>query len=168
MSAEVEIIERRVDRTVEALTDWARHMAARFNGAVYLLGSVLHHPSPRDIDIRIIIADHEFAARYGMPMAEIPAEKQVEHRGVTRTQAVPFDEGVSQRWVDDIAKLGAAVSHRLTYNADVKVWPDSYWRADVYPSPVPLAAPTPPWWHYTKYCPNPIESSIAASGEPPR
>jgi hypothetical protein len=148
------VIEQRVERVVERLTDWARHMAARFNGPVYLVGSTLHNPTPRDIDIRIVIADHEFAARYDMPMVEIPEEKRRERDGVTRTKAVPFDEGVTQRWVDDVSKLVAAVSVRLNYNADVKVWPDSYWRQP-YPEPLTLAAPSPRWFVYNRHLPDP-------------
>ncbi|MDB4893122.1 MAG: hypothetical protein JWL61_4977 [Gemmatimonadetes bacterium] len=168
----VAAVERHVDAVCEKLRDWSRHMAARFNGAVYLVGSTLHHPTPRDTDIRIVIADHEFAARYDMPMAEIPAEKQRERNGVTRTQAVPFDAGITQRWVDDMAKLTAAVSIRLTHNADVKVWPDSYWR-EPYPTPITLAAPSRRWFLYNRHNPKPpaiVEfeaQEAAASSSPP-
>lgn len=162
-----ERIEANVERVVFLSKDWARHMAARLNARVYLVGSTLHAPEPRDCDIRLILLDHEFAARYGMPMVAIPVEMQRERNGVTRTSAVPFDEGVTQRWVDDIAKLGAALSLRLHRNVDVKVWPDSYWR-EPYPTPVLLAAPSPHVFHYNAYAPDPSLPLDALPEPPPK
>jgi hypothetical protein len=160
-------IEERVEIIRTKLADWSRHMAARFNGAVYLVGSTLHNPDPRDTDIRIVVADHEFAARYGMPFAEIPEAERRERNGVTRTQGVRFDDGVTQRWVDDMAKLAAAISVRIQHNADIKVWPESYWR-EPYPRPITLAAPSSRVWFCTAHCPDPATAlpRTTSGGEP--
>lgn len=146
-------IEDRVDTLVEKLTNWARHMAARYNGTVYLVGSVLHNPEPRDVDIRIVIHDHEFAARYGMEMK--PCNEPPTETRLGRTAKIHWNEdGPTQRWVDDIAKFSAELSTMLKRNFDIKVWPDSYWR-EPYPRPLVLAAPSPRWFIYNKYVPDP-------------
>ena len=164
MSAELtdaekaEKIETRVTLVVEKLTDWARHMAARFNGAVYLVGSTLHNPLARDCDVRIIVPDHEFAARYGMELhqTEIGDFHPLRKRGSSLVSArlVRFDDGVTQRWLDDVAKFTGTLSVKLGLNMDVKVWPDSYWR-EPYPTPITLAAPSGGWYVYNRYHPKP-------------
>jgi hypothetical protein len=154
----VPVIEARVAELQAKLSDWARHMAARLNARVYLMGSVLQNPSPRDIDIRIVIEDDEFAARYDMPMEPVSdeeKERELNRNGHARGSKVYFDGRVTQRWVDEVAKFSAPLSVRLTYNVDVKVWPASYYRERVYPEPILLASPSPKWWFYTKHCPDP-------------
>ena len=158
-------IEANVAKVRETLDIWARHMAARYNGPVYLLGSILTNPTPRDYDIRIVIQDHEFAARYGNTLVQTDL---AEHHPVRRRfpellsmKLVEWDrEGPSQRWIDDIAKFGAVWSQRLGANIDLQIWPDSYWREGTYPTPIRLAAPSPKWWIYNVHVPNP------AAGEP--
>jgi hypothetical protein len=157
-AAKAAIIEAQVARAVEKLSDWARHMAGRFNGAVYLVGSFLHHPDPRDCDIRIVIPDHEFAIRYGMAMERVefnefhPLRKR---RGILSGECVRWSEdGPTQRWIDDTAKLGAGLLKAMQHNMDVKVWPDSHWR-EPYPTPITLAAPSPRYFIYTRHCPDP-------------
>lgn len=49
------------------LTPWANWLALRFGRPVYLVGSALNLSSPRDVDIRVILTDAEFNARYGDP-----------------------------------------------------------------------------------------------------
>lgn len=44
---------------------WAREIAARFGRPVYLTGSSLNLPQPRDVDVRVVLTDEEFAARWG-------------------------------------------------------------------------------------------------------
>lgn len=137
------------------------HMAARFNGPVYLLGSILHNPAPRDVDVRIVVHDHEFAARYGMEMK--PCDQPATDDLPGRTAKVFWDEdGPTQTWVDDMAKLGGAMSAALGINLDVKVWPESYFRLRIYPKPVVLAAPSPHWFVYNAHVPDPSLPAKAA------
>jgi hypothetical protein len=145
-----EHIEGMVEHVQLSLAKWALHMAARLNGTVYLIGSVLHHPDPRDIDIRIVLDDSEFGHRYGME------RKPTDRPGYTK--CIAWDEDPPpQRWVDDVAKLGRELSHILRHNVDLKVWPRSYWRKDLYPAPLVLAAPSVRWFVHNKYVPDPSD-----------
>lgn len=153
-------IEANIEAVLPALTAWAKHMAARYNGSVYLIGSTLHNPLARDLDIRIVIEDNEFARRYDMAQHQIelgvnhPLRKR--HPSLVGANVVRFDEdGVSQRWIDDVAKFTGTLSVRLGRNVDLKVWPASYYRADVWPEPILLAAPSRGWHVYNKYHPKP-------------
>jgi hypothetical protein len=156
-SPDAERIEGNVARVVELCHGWALHMAGRFNGAVYLVGSVLHNPSPRDIDIRIVVEDHEFAARYRMTLHHVEFDQYhpMAKRGLVSGRVVKWDDDPpSQTWVDDCAKLGGAMSKKLSRNVDLKVWPESYWR-EPYPTPITLAAPSRRWFIYNKHVPDP-------------
>lgn len=46
---------------------WARDMVMRFGRPVYLVGSALEECNPRDIDVRVVLSDAEFDARWGNP-----------------------------------------------------------------------------------------------------
>lgn len=163
--AQREAIEKNVGRIVARLNGWALHMAARFNGTVHLVGSVLHNPSPRDVDIRLVIDDHNFAARYGM---ELHQQEFTEHhplakRGLVSGRVVKWDDDPpSQRWVDDCAKIGGALCAIVAHNVDFKVWPESYYR-EPYPTPLVLAAPSPRWFIYNRYHPDPATLAPTAS-----
>jgi hypothetical protein len=152
MTAELESlaaqqIEANVERITRLSSNAARHMAAKLNGRVYLTGSTLHNPSPRDCDVRVIVADHEFGARYGLQMKPTTKEGW--------THCIAWDEdGPTQRWIDDCAKTGAEWSGLLGLNVDFKVWPLSYWR-EPYPAPLVLAAPSPHWFFYSAIVPDP-------------
>jgi hypothetical protein len=125
-SPDAERIEGNVARVVELCHGWALHMAGRFNGAVYLVGSVLHNPSPRDIDIRIVVEDHEFAARYRMTLHHVEFDQYhpMAKRGLVSGRVVKWDDDPpSQTWVDDCAKLGGAMSKKLSRNVDLKCGP---------------------------------------------
>ncbi len=147
-------IEANVERITRLISNSARHMAAKLNGAVYLVGSTLHNPSPRDCDIRVVVADAEFGARYGLTMK--PTTKAPEPGSHGWTHCIAWNEdGPTQRWIDDCAKTGAEFSTALSLNVDYKVWPLSYWRARTWPTPVVLAAPSPSWFIYSALCPDP-------------
>ncbi len=135
-----------------ALSLHARHWAARYNASVYLVGSIRSKPEPRDIDIRIIIPDHEFAARYGHELrpTEIGESHPLHKRQPALVKASLVDwngDGPTQRWIDDIAKFGAQLSLKMRHNIDLQIWPDSYWR-EPYPPPILLATPSPCWFFY--------------------
>lgn len=141
-------IRRNVNWIKMTLSADARHWAARYNGAVYLLGSTLHNPTPRDCDIRIVIDDHEFAARYGHTLVEKDSPFH-ERPEITRSRVVDFcTDGPTQRWIDDVAKFSGNISRKIGNNLDLQIWPESQWRKP-YPEPVLLAAPSPRW-HFTK------------------
>lgn len=86
---------------------FARYMAARYNGPVYLVGSALRKKTYRDVDIRIEIADKEFCARYGY-----------EH----------YSEFIdpSQPWIDDMAKYNGEIARDFKLTPDFQVYPASH------------------------------------------
>lgn len=86
---------------------WAQCLAARFGGPVLLIGSALKEDRPRDVDIRIPIADYEFVTRYQIPIVEWQAT----------------DRG--SIWIRDMAKLGRQGLRRGQCNLDLQVWPYS-------------------------------------------
>lgn len=56
------------------LEGWANQMSMRFGGAeVYLVGSALRSPRPRDVDVSIIMADDAFRERYAVPSKVDPS-----------------------------------------------------------------------------------------------
>lgn len=154
------IIEDRMAAMLPELTVWARYMAARFNAPVYLLGSVLTNPECRDIDIRIVVQDHELAARYGHTLAQqefAESHPYRKRRGTTSANVVRYSEdGPTQRQIDDTAKFTSHLSIKLQHNFDVQIVPDSWWRNDIYPAPKLLAGPSPRWWIYSAVVPNEV------------
>ena len=56
------------DHVPEHLYGWATQMAARYGHPVFLTGSALSVPSPRDWDVRCVLPDDEFSARYGIDL----------------------------------------------------------------------------------------------------
>lgn len=87
---------------------WAVYMAARYNGPVYLVGSCLREGAPRDVDIRVVVADDEFCARYHFSHYD------------------RFTEDDSQRWIDDLAKRNGELVRDFRINADFQVYPASH------------------------------------------
>ena len=159
-------IEAHVAKIRADLDLWARHMAARYNGPVYLLGSVLHNPQPRDIDIRIVVRDHEFAARYGQPLHRLDPIPDT-HPLRRRTSLVAGNfcdwnaDGPTQRWIDDVAKFNAYLSVKFNEHFDAQVVPDSWWHDRIYPAPIKLAAPSGHWFFYSALVPDPAVGGAA-------
>lgn len=63
---------------VYALGRWANDMWVRFGGEgvqVYLVGSAIHTPNHKDVDITIVLPTALFKARYGMTEREWLAEQ---------------------------------------------------------------------------------------------
>lgn len=147
-------IERNVADIRAKLAPWAPYVAARYNAPVYLVGSTLYNPQPRDCDIRIPINDYEFAARYGMPTVTFAEAKGADgHRWVSGVEWGGL-VAPTQAWVDDIAKFTGHLSTYLKRNVDLQIWPRSFWR-DAYPGALLLCAPSPKWWIYNSYAPSP-------------
>jgi hypothetical protein len=140
-------IRRNIENLRAKISATARHWAARYNAPVYLVGSTLHNPTPRDCDIRIVVPDHEFAARYGHALVQ-KANPFRDRPEIVSAQVVDFmADGPTQRWIDDIAKFSGALSQQLQTNLDLQIWPESLWRKP-YPEPLLLASPSPRWFFH--------------------
>jgi len=50
----------------KTLGGWANQIAGRYGFAVYLVGSALTTEDPRDVDIRAVLTDAAFFARFGI------------------------------------------------------------------------------------------------------
>lgn len=83
----------------------AAYLAARYNGPVYLVGSSLRVANPRDIDIRVVVADGEFCGRYGYG----EYNEWVMH-------------GPNQAWIDDMAKRNGEIASAHRLNGDFQVY----------------------------------------------
>ena len=78
------------------LEAWAREVSAMFRGEMpYLVGSSLQRPDWRDIDVRLIIADSDFA--------KLKKRVHIQHLGLAvslwgqRATGLPIDFQVQQR-----------------------------------------------------------------------
>lgn len=91
---------------------WAPNLAARYGGRVVLIGTALEQADPRDVDVRVIMADESaFCARFECTVDSFRRTKP-------------------PRWVADMAKLGNQMSVWSGENVDLQVWPASYWEHD--------------------------------------
>lgn len=66
------------DFLVWSLGRWANDMWVRFGGEgvrVYLVGSAIHNPNHKDVDVTIVLPTDSFKARYGMTEREWIAEQ---------------------------------------------------------------------------------------------
>lgn len=100
---------------------WGQYMAARYNGAVFLVGSVLTKENPRDIDLRVVVADKEFCGRYGLES---------------------YGHFPNQAWVDDMAKRNGELANDFGINIDFQVYPASYCINGVSGPRLLIAAPS--------------------------
>lgn len=97
----------------KCIAGFASQMATRFGQPVYLTGSSLTKPDARDVDLRIVLPDDQFGARYGDPRWWW-CDSWRHTWGPAR-----------QRWAEDCAKLGAYASKALRLNIDLQVYPES-------------------------------------------
>lgn len=89
------------------LDQYARQLAARFGAPVWLVGSALTDPGgARDVDLRVVISDRQFTARYG--------DLRKWGDGETR-----------QALIDDSAHFAADAVDKLGLNVDLQIWPHS-------------------------------------------
>ncbi len=89
---------------------WARQMATRFARPVYLVGSSLELPDPRDVDVRVEVTDKEFHARWGDPRVWKDSLWISRHDG-------------SMRYAADMWDLSREASLNLQLNIDFQVQP---------------------------------------------
>jgi hypothetical protein len=98
---------------VVQLQPWADQMATRFGRPVYLVGSSLRMADPRDVDVRVVVSDEEFRARYGDPVAWGEALWW------------PNRNDGSIRYCMDVGDLSREASIQLRLNIDFQVQPPS-------------------------------------------
>lgn len=95
---------------VAKLSGWANQMAARYGFPVYLVGSALTEPAPRDVDVRVVLSDEAFYARYGI--------------GCLKADGLSWEadppEGV-RRWRSDMAKMTRQAVAVLKLNLDFQI-----------------------------------------------
>lgn len=103
---------------------FAAYMAARFNAPVYLVGSALHKANPRDIDIRVVISDEHFKARYG-----------IDSNGWLR-------DGPPQPWIDEMGKFCEQETTLQRLPVDFQVYPARHAMQFLGKPRVLLAGPT--------------------------
>lgn len=97
----------------KALRGWANLMASRYGRPVYLTGSALEEPLPRDIDVRVVLSKTEWEARFG---------RFVEGYA-TRLENIDAD----RRWHVEIAKMNrnAAGQTHLPIDFQVQALPEA-------------------------------------------
>jgi hypothetical protein len=99
---------------------YAHALSARYYGCpVYLVGSAIVDPDPRDVDIVIPIPDHLFAAMYG----DADRESYGKWFGGMYTEDPP---PVCRRWARDVAKQGRELTLFCARAVDFKTQPRSF------------------------------------------
>lgn len=96
------------------LRGWARQIAARFGHPVWLVGSATSEENPRDVDVRVVLPDDEFEARYG------PVDTW--HLWLWNSVGgTPTD--MAANWGRDVAKLSRSACLYVRLNIDFQVIP---------------------------------------------
>jgi len=100
------------DDLPEHLIGWANQMAARFGRPVFLVGSALTSPRPRDYDVRIVLSNDEFSARYGLELEAYEASLWL-----------PLRFPQLMTYFNDMAKLAGHAAGASRLNVDFQVQP---------------------------------------------
>lgn len=108
------------------LLRFANEMAGVYQSPVYLCGSALSKPDPRDIDIRIQLDDTDFALRYAGAMN---AEEAI-IRWVSQGQSGAWTQ-LRWRWSADCTKRCRRAWKLTNLNIDFQVYPAT-WCAEHY------------------------------------
>lgn len=90
----------------------ANHLAEFYGGPVYLVGSALRKPNPRDYDIVVIIPDTDFFHRYGL------TPKDWEKEGASGLYENRW------RWAADMIKQTRRAWSHTMENVDLKIIPE--------------------------------------------
>jgi hypothetical protein len=103
------------------LLRFANEMAGFYQSPVYLCGSALAKVDPRDIDIRIQLADDEFGRRYGGSMHPEAAVRKWIEQGLTGDWSP-----IRWRWSSDCTKRCKHAWKLTNLNVDFQVYPASW------------------------------------------
>lgn len=95
------------------IAGWANQMYSRFGCPVYLVGSSLYNQFARDVDLRIVLPDEQFEARYG----NIEEWSDDTWRNEWRE--------ARQKWAKDMGKLSMEATITIRANIDFQVEPES-------------------------------------------
>ena len=93
--------------------DWTHQIARRYNAPVYLVGSAIRRSDPRDIDIRVILSDEAFEARYGS-VQDWMAQGESGQWGEIR-----------QRWAEECETITEQARRQLGIEIDFRIEPQS-------------------------------------------
>lgn len=120
-------IPEHVKRNLAHLQRWAMRERQHYGCAVWLVGSALsgNNPKPRDWDIRVIVPDAQFVARFGI------SAQQWQTEGVTGK----WSEG-RWRWADECVKSTQDGWSHTGLNIDFQIYPASHARR-MYPLSLP-------------------------------
>jgi hypothetical protein len=106
------------------LLRFANEMAGTYQSPVYLCGSALVKPDPRDIDIRIQIDDGDFALRYTGAVSPDAAISRWIEQGQTGAWTQ-----IRWRWSADCTKRCRRAWKLTNLNIDFQVYPASWCRS---------------------------------------
>lgn len=106
---------------LEQLLRFANEMAGWYQSPVYLCGSALSKPDPRDIDLRIQLPDADFALHYaGAKSAETVVARWIEQGLTGQWTQLRF------RWSADCTKRTKRAWKLTNQNVDFQVYPLSW------------------------------------------
>lgn len=108
-----------VNELQENLSPSLKDLAAEYKGTVYLVGSALTGTEPRDIDLRLVIADAEFSKRYCEPHSW-------QEQGRTGIWA-----GARHQWAADCVKVSAKLTKQIGKLVDFMILPQMAFRMDL-------------------------------------
>jgi hypothetical protein len=119
-------LEQQPEIVLEQLLRFANEMAGFYQSPVYLCGSALSKPKPRDIDVRIELDDDDFALRYlGAVSARIAVPRWIEQGRTGQWTKIRWD------WSADCTKRTKRAWKVTNLNVDFQVYPAS-WCAEHY------------------------------------
>jgi hypothetical protein len=108
----------RDDVAIGALNTWTSGVQRKYGPcSVYLVGSAIANPdrTPRDWDVRLVLADSAFAQRYGLSPAAWKREGDTGDWSEARWS-----------WAAECAGLALAASELMGVEVDFQVQPQSY------------------------------------------
>lgn len=102
-----------VQNRLKALRRWANGLRGYYGAPIYLVGSALSgsNPSPRDWDVRVTLADQDFARRFG------DVEKWEDEGGTGKWTTIRW------RWSDECVKNSKQGSAHTGLNIDFQIYP---------------------------------------------
>lgn len=106
---------------LEQLLRFANEMAGFYQSPVYICGSTLSKANPRDIDVRIELADDDFALHYsGAVSASVAIPRWIEQGRTGQWTKIRWD------WSADCTKRTKRAWKLTNLNIDFQVYPASW------------------------------------------